>query len=165
MSTAHVTGGVELRALALRLKAAGDEGKGIRRKLSRQLQDSVKPLAKKISDSAYLRPYMPDRYADVLAADLGARVASSLLGTSTPRIEVRAKARAHARKIALLDRGLINHPVYARGPRRGWSWSNSQTGGMRAGFFTDAIRDETPYIRDQVVKVLTETAREVTGHG
>jgi hypothetical protein len=156
-----MTGAMELRALSVRLKAAGTEGQGLRRKLYKQMNDSVKPLARKIADVEHLKPYMPDRYAEVLAADLSARITKSF--SANPRIEVRAKARQHKRKLVMLDAGIINHPVYAQGPRRGWNWSNTQTEGMRPGFFSDVVKDESPRIRDQVLKAMTETAREVTG--
>ena len=162
MTTAHLTGGMELRGLALRLKAAGTEGKALRRKLSKQMNEAVLPLAKEISDVTHLRPYMPDRYALVLSTDLTARISNSS-ASATPRVEVVAKARQHRRKVALLDAGIINHPIYARGPRRGWSWSNTQTGGMKAGFFTDVVKDQAPQIRDKILQVMTEIAREVTG--
>jgi hypothetical protein len=163
VSGAVVTGGgvAGMRALSVRLKAAGTEGKGLRRKLYKSMNDSVKPLAAEISDVEHLRLYMPDRYAAVLAADLGVRVAKSF--SANPRIEVRAKARQHARKVIMLDAGRINHPIYAEGERKSWRWSNAQAGGMRAGFFTDAVRDATPYIRDQILKAMTETARDITG--
>src|SRR5260221_618927 len=153
---------MELRALSVRLKAAGTDGKGLRRKLYKQMNDSVKPLAAKVADVEHLKPYMPDRYAAVLAADLGVRITKAFSGAS-PRIEVLAKAKQHKRKVVLLDAGRINHPVYAQGERKTWSWSNAQTGGMRPGFFSDVVKDATPQIRDKVMQALTETAREITG--
>lgn len=158
----EVTGALELRALSVRLKAAGTEGRGLRRKLSEGMNEAVQPLAQTIADPVHLSRYLPDRYALVLGADLTARVRNSS-GSATPRVEVLAKARQHRRKVAMLDAGIINHPVYARGRRRAWRWSNAQTGGMKAGFFTDAVRDESPQIREKVLAVMTEVAREVTG--
>src|SRR5215468_2074928 len=160
---AHATGAMELRALSLRLKAAGTEGQRLRRRMYRNMDAAVKPLARKISDVEHLKPYMPDRYADTLAADLRARVSKRF--SANPRIEVLAKARQHRRKLVLLDAGMINHPVYARGPRRGWTWANRQTAGMRPGFFSDAVKDAMPQIRDKILEAMTETAREITGHG
>jgi hypothetical protein len=158
----EVTGGLELRALSVRLKAAGTEGRKLRRNLSKNMNLAVQPLAKTIADPAHLMPYMPDRYALILAADLGARISNSS-ASATPRVEVLAKAKQHRRKLVMLDAGIINHPIYARGPRSAWNWSNTQTAGMKPGFFTDAVRDAAPQIRDQILKALTETAREVTG--
>jgi hypothetical protein len=153
---------MELRALSVRLKAAGTEGQRLRRNLYKQMNEAVKPLAQEITSLAHLEPYMPDRYAAVLAADLGVRITKAFSG-ATPRIEVLAKAKQHKRKVLLLDAGRINHPIYAQGERKTWSWSNAQTGGMRPGFFSDAVKDASPQIRDQVLKAMTETAREITG--
>lgn len=158
----EVTGGLELRALSVRLKAMGTDGKGLRRKLSKGMNEAVLPLAKEIGSLAHLEPYMPNRYAAVLASDLTARISNSS-ASATPRVEVLAKARAHRRKLVLLDAGFINHPIYADGPRSTWNWSNTQTSGMRPGFFTDAVKDQSPQIRDKILAVMTEVAKEITG--
>ena len=163
MSTARVTGpGVtQLKLLDVRLRQAGTDGKGLRRRMYKNMNDAVKPLAAEISNVEHLKPYMPDRYAVVLASDLGVRVSKSF--TANPRIEVLAKAKQHRRKLIMLDAGIINHPMWAQGTRRDWDWSNTQTGGMRPGFFTDAVKNATPQIRDQVLKAMTETSRAITG--
>jgi hypothetical protein len=153
-------GTADLHRIAARLREAGKEGQGLRKELTQALTDAAGPLAKKISSLEHLRPYLPDRYAEVLAADLSARVASRF--GANPRIEVRAKARDHKRKIVLLDDGFINHPVYPRGPRRDWNWKNRQTGGMKPGFFADACRDARPDIRNRVMQALADTARQIT---
>jgi hypothetical protein len=150
----------QLRTLAARLKAAGDEGKGFRRELMRQLDDAARPLAREIASPAHLMPYMPDRYAEVLAGDLA--VGAQKIFASNPRVSIRAKGRGHRRKVRLLDQGFINHPIWPRGPRRSWNWQNRQTGGMKPGFFTDACRDATPDIREHVLAAMTETARKIT---
>ncbi len=64
--------------------------------------------------------------------------------------------------MARLDRGSINHPVYAQGPRNTWAWSNYQTGGMKPGFFTDACQQATPQIRSKVLQAIAETERAIT---
>jgi hypothetical protein len=161
MPGVEVRGQYQLRELSARLREAGTEGKGLRRKLMKQMNDAARPLAKEISSVEHLKPYMPDRYAAILAADLGVRVAKSF--SKNPRVEIRAKAKQHKRKVAVLDAGLINHPIYAQGERKTWSWSNAQTGGMKAGFFTDACKRQTPQIRDQILKAMTETAKDITG--
>jgi len=153
-------GSAELRDLAARLKAAGTEGRGLRKELNNALTEAAKPLAEKIATAEHLRPYMPDRYAEILAADLGARVVSVLGGD--PRVQVRAQAREKKRHVVLLNSGFIAHPVYPRGPRKKWRWQSRQTGGMRPGFFDDACKDAGPDIRDKVMQALAETARKIT---
>jgi hypothetical protein len=155
-----MTGSAQLRALSQRLKDAGTEGGKLRRQLYANMNDAVVPLAREIGSFEHLAKYMPPTYAAVLAADLAARI--SKLGGLTPRVEVIAKARQHRRKIKLLNDGLENHPVYAQGPRSSWRWVNGQTDGFRAGFFSDAVKDQTPYIREKVLAALAETAKQIT---
>lgn len=157
-----VTGAAELRDLAAKLRAAGDDGKGLRKNLYKQMNESVLPLAAEISRLAHLEPYLPNRYAEVLSADLKVRIAKSFFAAN-PRVEVTAQGRAHRRKLKYLDEGFINHPDWARGPRSSWRWSNGQTGGMRPGFFSDVVKEHAPEIRDRIAQAMAETAREIAG--
>lgn len=156
--------GVEqLRRVAAGLKAAGNEGQGLRRELMAKLTEAAKPIARTVTDPEHLKPYMPDRYALVLSADL--RVNAQRILSGDPRISIRAVAKAKKRKVVNLDRGFINHPIYAQGLRSTWNWSNYQTGGMRPGFFTDACKEATPEIRQKVLDALSETAARIAnGH-
>jgi hypothetical protein len=149
------TGSEQLRALAIRLKDAGDEGKGLRRELMKQLDDAAKPLVREIADLAHLKPYMPARYAGVLAGDLA--VGSQRIFASNPRVSIRAKARAHRRKVRQVDAGILQHPLF--GDRERWF---RQTDGMRPGFFTDPCERATPQIREHVLAALTETEKKIT---
>ncbi len=150
----------QLFALAQRLREAGPEGQGLKRALMRQITEAAKPLVAEISSVEHLKPYMPDRYAALLAADLSVGTVRNF-GTD-PGVSIRGKGRERARKVRYLNEGTINHPVYARGERKTWRWKNRQTGGMRAGFFTDPCRDATPQIRSKVLEALTETSRKIT---
>jgi hypothetical protein len=152
----------ELRALAARLKEAGNEGKGFRRELVNQLGEAAEPLAAEIADPERLKPYMPDRYAAVLAADLLVTTQKLFAGPS-PRISIVAKGREHKRKVQLTEDGSINHPVFAQGIRKTWTWENRQTAGMRPGWFSDPCERAVPEIRDHVLDAMAETARKVTG--
>lgn len=152
----------QLRTLAARLKEAGEEGQGFRRELMKQISDAAEPLAREISSLAHLQPYMPDRYAAVLAQDINVG-AQRIFSGSSPRVSVSCKTRGeHRRKVRHLDDGFINHPIYARGPRPDWDWWNNQTGGMKPGFFTIPCENATPAIREKVLEALTETARKIT---
>ena len=151
--------GEHLRALSQRLKDAGDEGNGLRRELLKQISDAAKPLAEKIATEEHLDPYMPEQYAAILARDLN--VSTQKLFARNPRISVRARGRQHRRKVEWLNQGYINHPVFARGPRKTWRWENRQTGGMKPGFFDDAVEDMLPEVRAAVVKALDNVADQV----
>ena len=147
-------GAEQLRALGARLKEAGDEGKGFRRELMNQLTEAAKPLVREIADPAHLKPYMPDRYAVVLAGDLS--VGAQRILTSNPRVSIQAKSRVRRRKVRQLDAGVIQHPLF--GDRKHWY---KQTGGMRPGFFTDPCEKAAPDIREHVLAALTETERKI----
>jgi hypothetical protein len=153
------TGAQQMAELGRQLKAAGNEGQRLKRNLSKKIKDAAEPLAKKIGDVEHLKPYMPDRYAAVLAEDISVRVRNFY--SANPRSEVRAQAREHKRKVVMLDAGVINHPIFAQGPRKTWSWSNRQTKGMKAGFFTDVVKDATPQIRAKVLQAMAETAKQI----
>jgi len=155
-------GAVALGLLAARLQEAGKAG--LKRELQKRIREAAQPLAREIASLGHLEPYMPDRYAAVLSEDLTVRVQNRFAGTN-PGVMVRAQARERKRKVARLDVGLINHPVYARGPRSTWTWRNNQTGGMKAGFFTDPCERATPDIRSKVLEAMTDTARKITEGG
>ena len=151
----------QLRTLAARLKDAGTEGQGFKRELLKQMNEAAQPLAREIASLAHLEPYMPDRYAGVLAADLA--VSTQRIFSGNPRVSVTAKARKRKRKIRLIEDGVIVHPVFAQGPRRKWNWKNGrQTAGMKPGFFSDPCEKAAPDIRDHVLEAMAETARKIT---
>ena len=154
-----VAGGADFAALARRLKDAGETR--LRRELFRAIDDAAKPLAAEISSVAHLEPYLPDQYAAVLASDLAVTV-YKLTGIN-PGIRIAAKGRVKKRKVQLLDKGFINHPVFARGKRKTWNWSNGQTAGMKAGFFTDPCDRSGPMVRDAVLKAMHDVASKITG--
>jgi hypothetical protein len=153
--------GTDLRDLAARLRAAGTEGKGLRRALLKAITDAAKPIADEIASLPNLNEHLPDRYAAVLAGDLKVTISSSLSGD--PKVTVTARAQAKKRKVARLEDGFISHPVYAQGLRKSWRWSNNQTGGMKAGFFTGPAKAAAPAVRDKVMAALSDTARQIAG--
>jgi hypothetical protein len=53
--------------------------------------------------------------------------------------------------------------VFARRgtPRLSWNWV-IQTGGMRSGFFTDAVREQVPDIREKVQQAMHEVGKKIT---
>jgi hypothetical protein len=153
-------GALQFAVLAKHLK---DTGQGeLRKKLYKAINDAARPLAEEISSVRHLKPYMPDRYAAVLSTDLAATI-SKRTSDRDPGVSIRAKGRERKRKVFHLDDGLINHPVFARGPRPWRTWANNQTGGMRPGFFSDPTRDCAPRVRAAILKEMTEIARKATG--
>lgn len=144
-----MAGAEEFARLARRLKDMGETG--LRAELTRAVNDAAEPFARQVSNASYLYPYMPNRYADVLAGD--ERVSTlKRTGLSAYGVAVRLQGRLHRRQVQTLNRGIIRHPVFARSdllPRQDWTWV-TQTGGMKPGFFDDAIREHVPQIRDDI---------------
>lgn len=152
----------EFADLAVVLRQVGQDG--LRRELYKAINDAAKPLAREISNEEHLKPYMPDRYAAILARDLSTSV-SKLTG-SNPGIHLRTvapmQARSGRRKVVFLDKGFINHPKWARGERSTWKWANGQTGGMKAGFFSDPTQHAAPRVREAILAAMTEIAGKAT---
>ena len=151
----------QLRDLSLRLREMGNEGKGLRRELFRAINESVKPFEVEISAAEYLKPYMPDPYAAVLAKDLS--VTAVKRTGERASVVVRVKGRQHKRQVQLINAGLLRHPVFAeRGtPRSAWHWV-TQTKAMRSGFFSDAAHRAAPGIRAEVQKAIHEVGKKIT---
>jgi hypothetical protein len=151
----------QLRDLSLRLREMGKEGQGLRRALYKAINESVKPFTFTMNSASYLMPYMPNRYAEVLAGDV--RVTATKRGGQRASVVITVKGRQHKRQVQTLNAGLLRHPVFAeRGtPRSTWRWK-TQTGGMRSGFFSDAAHRAAPSIRAEVQKAMDDTAKKLT---
>ena len=153
-----VTGAADFAALSRRLKEAGETG--LRRELYKAIDRSARDLADEIGSVRHLYPYLPDPYARVLAADLKVRVYKR--SGQDPHLTIRAEGREHKRKLAQLDeRGILVHPVFAQGPRRGWTW-RPQFSHVRQGFFTDPVERAAPKVREEILAAMRETARKLT---
>ena len=150
-----MSGGDDFAALSRRLKEAGETG--LARALRKALKDAAAPITTEISDAGHLKPYMPDRYAAVLAADI--KVTTTQRGSiRSPGVRIEASGRARKRKVAKLNDGIITHPVF--GDREDWK---IQLRGMKSGFFDDPCEKSGPQVRDQILKAMHETAMKITG--
>lgn len=152
--TALSAGAEDFARLARRLKAAGEVE--LRRELYSAISDAARPLAEEIRAFAHLAPYMPDRYAAVLAADI--RVTTSRITSGNPGIRLVARGRAHRRKVVRLNEGFLTHPLF--GDRDRWF---TQTDGMKPGFFTDPCEHSGPHVRDEILAAMHDVASKVTG--
>jgi hypothetical protein len=146
-------GAEEFAALARRLREAGEVT--LRRELYKAISDAAQPAGREVSAYTHLAPYMPDRYARVLAEDM--RVTTSRLTGRNPAIRLVARGRQHRRKLVRLNEGFLTHPLY--GNREHWY---TQTGGMRAGFFTDEAEKAAPEVRARILEAMREVAARAT---
>ena len=158
---AQVRGDQQLRDLSLRLREMGSEGKGLQRELYRAISDAAKPLHDQLVNPAWLYPYLPNRYADVLAPDLA--VTAVKRGGQRASVSIRVRGKTRDRQVTRLNAGIIRHPVFARRgkPRRDWRWVY-QMKGMRSGFFTDAVTVQAPEIRGKVQAAVHDVAQKIT---
>jgi hypothetical protein len=156
-----VTGAADFAALSQRLKEAG--ATGLRRELYKAISKAGDDLAAEIRSPQHLYPYMPDRYANVLAADLSVKVYKR--GGSNAHVTIRAEGREHKRKLVQLDeRGVLVHPVFGGAVRKDWIW-REQFSHVRQGFFTDPTERAAPQVRDKIQAAMRETARKITTGG
>jgi hypothetical protein len=148
-------GAEQFAALSRRLKEAGETG--LRRQLGKALNEAAKPITKEIGDASNLRRYMPDRYADTLAAD----IIVSTVGKGSirnPGVRIAARGRLKGRKVIKLNDGTITHPLY--GDREHWF---VQLRGMRSGFFDDPCKKSGPDVREKILAAMHETASKIEG--
>jgi hypothetical protein len=154
MPGVEVRGQYQLRELAARLRDAGEEGQGLRRELFKAINEAAKPLAAEVQDVAHLDTYLPNRYAATLAADMTVGTQKSF--GKNPSVAIRARGRAHKRKLKRIDEGSLNHPLW--GNRSHWYRQ-----AVKPGFFSKAAAEQAPAIRGKVLGAMAETGRKITG--
>jgi hypothetical protein len=163
-----ITGAADFAALSARLKEAG--ATGLRRELYKAISKAADGLVTEISSLEHLKPYMPDRYAGVLASDLSVKAFKR--GGADAHVTLRAESRApRKRKLVQLDeRGVLVHPVFGQGGggpglhRKDWIWRD-QFSSVRQGFFTDPVERCAPAVRKEILAAMRETARKITTGG
>jgi hypothetical protein len=157
-----LAGAEEFARLARRLKDAGETG--LRRELGNAINDAVKPFGATVSAAPYLRSYMPDHYADVLAGDLSVRATKRASATAYG-VAIRVAGRLRNRQVERLNAGILRHPVFERRgtERHDWDWVD-QADGMKPGFFTDATKAAAPEIRAEVLGAVRDVAQKIA-HG
>lgn len=135
----------EFRQLAKALTEVGLDD--VKRELYQAINDAARPLGREVANAGHLKPYMPNRYAEILAEDLAIQI-SKRTGTD-PGVALRAKGRRHARQVSRLNRGIITHPVFARSAqeRSQWAWV---TQSIRPRFFDDPTQRAGPQVRQQI---------------
>jgi hypothetical protein len=155
----------EFEALARALKDAGE--KGLQRELRKAIRDAAQPLARQVADVNHLKPYMPNRYAEVLAEDLTVTI-SQRLGT-VPGVTLRAKGRRKSRHVSRLNQGILTHPVFgteaqelaATAHGRGWTWVSQD---IRPRYFDDPVAASGPEVRRQIEAALRRIIAKIYAH-
>jgi hypothetical protein len=141
-----------LETLAARLREAGDTG--LLRELDRAMRRATDPVPQEIR--AGLKPKLPDRYAEVLDAEL---VISSSVRTTgrSPGVRLRGTTRgtAERRRIRRLDAGVLAHPLWRN--RRHWYEQP-----VEPGWFTGPAKADAPKVRAELEQALHDVADKIT---
>lgn len=143
----------ELESIARDLRQAGDTD--LVRELNNAFRRSVQPVPGQIR--AGLKPHLPDRYAEVLDADLsiGTSIRSS---ERNPGVSVRATTRGlggvQRRRLKRLDDGILAHPLW--GNRRKWFYQQ-----VEPGWFSGVAQDAAPQVREALQEALDDVGRKI----
>jgi hypothetical protein len=132
-----------LSAVAARLREIGDGG--LARELQKAIGDAVAPVGGEIRRG--LRPHLPDRYAEVLDADLKISRSSSLSGDEARVTVLASPGGTKKRKLQPLDDGILLHPLYGNRGR----WFAQQ---VTPGWFSGPVEDAGPQVRQAVEAAL-----------
>jgi len=147
----RITGADQMLDVGKRLRAAGEQGKGLRKQMTAEIRDAAKPIYPKIKASAASR--LSQR------GGLARRVARSRIST-----KVRMGGRSvgvrivgtNAYQIAAMNRGRLRHPVY--GNRSVWV-----TQKIKPGWFSDPIKAEARSLQRAALKAVEKVGRQVEG--
>lgn len=150
----------ELESIARHLRAAGDG------ELVRELNRAMRRAVDQVPDEvrAGLKPHLPDRYAEVLGADLQIGI-SVRTNERNPGVSITGRTLSgggKGRKLARLDAGLISHPVY--GNREHWA-TQGPGHGMEPGWFSGPAEAAAPRVRAEIERALEDIAAKAAGKG
>ena len=141
----------ELESIARELRRQADGE--LFRELTGAMRRGVEPAKEQIR--AGLKPHLPDRYAEVLAADLDLAVSVSTAGRE-PGVSLIARTRSGKRRsLRRIDTGQLRHP----GPgndREHW-----YTQEVHPGWFTGPARDADPEVTRNLEAALERVADQV----
>lgn len=164
VATIEVRGAEQMRVLDKELRAAGIEGKGLRRELHAGLRAAAKPMAEAAKQAA--REELPK------AGGLNEWVASGPTKGEKTRWAVRnsltgrgAGTRIRAVKkggskgahdLAKLDEGIARHPTFGRRGRGQWKDTP-----IKAGWFSDTLQREAPAVQLALLNAFRRTAEKI----
>jgi hypothetical protein len=139
--------------LAKRLREAGDAGKGLRKELSKGLNQAAKPAKAAIKPS--VRARLPHRggLAGTIASTISVRQSNISAGRN-PRVRIVVRG---THNIDALDKGHVRHPVF--GDRSVW---REESVPPRA--FTDPVAQRAPQMRQEMSEAIRSVAKKIEGH-
>jgi hypothetical protein len=149
----------DLAAISARLREAGEGG--LARRLSAGIGKAVEPLEREVRDG--LRSRMPDRYAEVIGAELSV-TRRTFTDPDGARVTVYARTTGEGkRKIGRLDDGILWHPTFGRFPRGDPrnTWSEMREPHVRPGWWSDATEAAAPRARQEIEDALNDVTERI----
>jgi hypothetical protein len=150
----RITGADQLRVLGAQLKAAGEQGQGLRRELLASMRALEKPLTDGVRSSA--RDMLPHRGGlNEWVAGSDIKFRNNLTG-SAARIGARVVATKGSHNLEGIDGGNVRHPVYG-----GSTWVSQS---VRDGWFTKPLNAAAPEVTVMLsIAIRTITSQLETG--
>lgn len=142
----EIRGAHQLADLSKRFKAAGEDGKGLRKEMLKSIQRSTKPLK---ADARRNTDRLPQ------SGGLGALIAKGKLQTKTRSggKNVGVKIVAKGTAVKSTDKGTVRHRVFGRDV-----WVMQP---VTPGWFTDAMEAGAPKVRREVLDAMNTVARKI----
>ena len=150
---------LDLAGISARLKEAGEGG--LQRRLAAGIGKAVEPVEQEVRDG--LRAHMPDRYAEVIAAELEV-TRRTFQDPDGARVSVYGRtAGPEKRKVARLDAGVLWHPTFGRFPRRDPRnhWSMMGEPHVKPGWWSDATEKVAPRARREIEDALNDVTERI----
>jgi hypothetical protein len=147
----EVRGAEQLAAVSRRLRAAGSQGKGLRKELLAAIQRSTKQTKEDVKEN--WRQKAPHR------GGLSSRPLRLATRTRSggQRVGVRiVSASGDGYNLGSFDRGVVRHPVY--GNKGVWAVTKIQP-----GIITEPQEASAPDVREQIVRAIDAINRKVEG--
>lgn len=155
VATIRVTGADQCRALGLALKAAGEEGKGLRRELLASMRAAEKPLADAARKSARANlPKAGGLNEWVATSKITARNSLSGRGAGVRLVAKKPGGSKGSHDLEALDAGTFRHPVY--GHRKTWV-----TQSIPAGWWTTALFKASPRVQLELLAAIRITNERI----
>jgi hypothetical protein len=151
----RVTGAEQLRALGKDLRAAGLEGKGLRREMLASMRAVGKPLVEKVKESA--RAELPKAGGlNEFIAKSSITVKNNLTGRKVgTRIVAKKKGGSKGwHDLEAFDNGSFRHPVH--GNRKKWVQQS-----VTPGFFTKPLIEGAPAMQAGLLAAMTATELKI----
>jgi hypothetical protein len=152
MGDIDIRGLEDLARLSRALRAAGDQGKGLKRELSSGINRETKQTRKEMR--AAILPALPK--SGGLAADVqrSTRFTTTVrTGGGSAGVSIKARGKRSIRRMN--TSGTVRHRVFGRGP-----WV-TQTAGIEKGFLDKPFEESRPRLQRAVVRAVAATASKI----